>query len=52
MLNSHVEDDHLEAVLDNWFDEPHDEIVARQELEDFEQVDEYFGLYGSDDSWD
>jgi hypothetical protein len=33
-------------------DEPFDEIVAQQELEDIEQVDEYFRLYGSDDEWD
>lgn len=52
MFNSFAGDDHLEAVLDDWFDEPHDEIVAQQELEDFEQVDEYFGLCGGDDDWD
>jgi hypothetical protein len=32
-------------------DEPHDEIVAQQELEDFEQADEYFGFYGGEDDW-
>jgi len=29
-------------------DEPTDEILAQQELEDFEQCDEYFGYYGED----
>lgn len=29
-------------------DEPWDEILAQQELEDFEQADEYFGYYGDD----
>jgi len=29
-------------------DEPSDEILAQQELEDFEQCDEYFGYYGED----
>jgi hypothetical protein len=33
-------------------DEPFDEIVAQQELEDFEQIDEYFRLFGGDDEWD
>ena len=32
-------------------DEPFDDIVAQQELEDFEQADEYFGFYGSEDDW-
>ena len=31
------------------FDEPWDEMLAQQELEDFEQCDEYFGFYGSDE---
>ena len=30
-------------------DEPWDELLAQQELEDFEQADEYFGHYG--DEW-
>lgn len=30
-------------------DEPWDEILAQQELEDFEQCDEYFGYFGGDD---
>ena len=31
-------------------DEPWDEMLAQQELEDFEQADEYFGHYG-DEPW-
>ena len=34
---------------DDSCDEPHDEIVAQQELEDFEQADEFFGFYGGDE---
>ena len=33
------------------FDEPWDEMLAQQELEDFEQADEYFGFYGGDEDW-
>jgi hypothetical protein len=36
-----IDDDYLD-------DEPWDEILAQQELEDFEQADEYFGYYGED----
>jgi hypothetical protein len=32
-------------------DEPWDELLAQQELEDFEQCDEYFGYYGDDEPW-
>lgn len=32
-------------------DEPWDEMLAQQELEDFEQADEYFGFYGGNDDW-
>lgn len=32
-------------------DEPWDEMLAQQELEDVEQCDEYFGYYGDDESW-
>lgn len=32
-------------------DEPWDELLAQQELEDFEQADEYFGYYGGDGEW-
>ena len=31
-------------------DEPWDEMLAQQELEDFEQCDEFFGFYG-DEEW-
>ncbi len=30
-------------------DEPWDELLAQQELEDFEQCDEYFGDFGGED---
>ena len=33
------------------FDEPLDEMLAQQELEDFEQADEYFGYFGGDEDW-
>ncbi len=33
------------------FDEPWDEVLAQQELEDFEQADEYFGCFGDDECW-
>jgi hypothetical protein len=32
-------------------DEPWDEMLAQQELEDFEKADEYFGFYGGDEDW-
>lgn len=32
-------------------DEPWDEMLAQQELEDFEQADEYFGYFGGDEDW-
>ena len=32
-------------------DEPWDEMLAQQELEDFEQCDEYFGYFGGDEEW-
>lgn len=31
------------------FDEPWDDILEQQELEDFEQADEYFGYFGDDE---
>ena len=31
------------------FDEPWDELLAQQELEDFEQCDEFFGHFGDED---
>ena len=33
------------------FDEPWDEMLAQQELEDFEQADEYFGFYSDEVEW-
>ena len=33
------------------FDEPWDEMLAQQELEDFEQADEYFGCFGEGEDW-
>lgn len=33
------------------FDEPWDEMLAQQELESFEQADEYFGCFGDDEGW-
>jgi hypothetical protein len=33
------------------FDEPWDEMLAQQELEDFEQCDEFFEFYGGDEDW-
>jgi len=32
-------------------DEPFDRILAQQELEDFEQADEYFGYFGGGEEW-
>ena len=40
------EHDGLDA--DHHLDEPWDDLLAQQELEDFEQADEYFGSYGDD----
>ena len=33
------------------FDEPWDEMLAEQELKDFEQCDEYFGCFGEGEDW-
>lgn len=43
------EDQHGEEYPD--LDEPWDESLAQQELEDFEQADEYFFHFGGDDEW-
>ena len=32
-------------------DEPWDELLSQQELDDFEQCDEYFGCFGGDEDW-
>jgi hypothetical protein len=44
-----AEDQYADEYPD--LDEPWDEILAQQELEDFEQADEYFGYYGDDQDW-
>ena len=38
-----------EDIHDYEADEPWDEMLAQQELEDFEQADEYFGYFGDDE---
>jgi len=43
----YVETDDCCDVEDD-LDEPGDELLAQQEMEDFEQADEYFGSYGDD----
>ena len=43
------ESEHTEEYAD--LDEPWDELLAQQELEDFEQCDEYFGFYGGNEDW-
>lgn len=47
---SDILDEHAaEEFADEYpHDEPWDECLAQQELEDFEQADEYFGHYGED----
>ncbi|PQO27603.1 hypothetical protein C5Y96_18935 [Blastopirellula marina] len=47
-LNSEEYDDFPEDVHEYDFEEPWDDILAQQELEDFEQADEYFGYFGDD----
>ena len=44
-----AEDDYADEYPD--LDEPWDETLAQQELEDFEQCDEYFGYFGGDEDW-
>ena len=44
-----AEDDFADEYPD--FDEPWDDALAQQELEDFEQADEYFGCFGGDEDW-
>ena len=43
------DDEYSEEYPD--LDEPCDATLAQQELEDFEQADEYFGYYGGDGDW-
>jgi len=40
-----------EDYADFELDEPWDEMLAQQELEDFEQCDEYFRYYGGGEDW-
>lgn len=46
-----AEDQHGEEYPDLDYDEPWDNILEQQELEDFEQADEYFFHFGGDDEW-
>ncbi len=49
LFEDHINSDLTDEFADDSFgDEPRDEILAQQELEDFEQADEYFGHYGDD----
>jgi hypothetical protein len=43
LMDQEYEDEEYEV------EEPWDEGLAQQELEDFEQADEYFGYYGGDE---
>ena len=40
-----------DEFADEFPDEPWDEMLAQQELEDFEQADEYFGFYSDEVEW-
>ena len=42
----YVEDDADDCDVEDDLDEPGEHLLAQQELEDFEQADEYFGHYG------
>ena len=43
---------HLSPAYDEEYEtEASDTILAQQELEDFEQADEWFGDFGSDEMW-
>ena len=44
-----AEDQYADEYPD--LDEPWDDVLAQQELEDFEQADEYFGYFGGDEDW-
>jgi len=46
-----AEDDCSDEYPDFDVDEPWDHILAQQELEDFEQCDEYVGYYGGGEDW-
>lgn len=45
-----VEDEFSDEYPD-FDDEPWDHLLAQQELEDYEQADEYFGYYGGGEDW-
>ena len=44
-----AEDEYADEYPD--LDEPWDDMLAQQELEDFEQADEYVGCFGGDEDW-
>lgn len=44
-LDELAADEFADEFPDFDLDEPWDELLAHQELEDFEQYDEYFGFY-------
>lgn len=49
LFEEHINDELTDEFADDCFDdEPWGEILAQQELEDFEQADESFGYYGED----
>lgn len=49
ILDEQAADEFAEEYDDEYpFDEPWDEILQQQELEDFEQTDEYFGYFGDE----
>lgn len=41
-------EDQLPEDCERDWEEDHDYLLAQQELEDFEQADEYFGYFGDD----
>jgi len=45
-----VEDEFSDEYPD-FDDEPWDHLLAQQELEDYEQADEYLGYYGGGEDW-
>lgn len=47
ILDELAADEFADEYLD--LDEPWDETLAQQELEDHEQCDEYFGCFGGDE---
>ncbi len=51
ILDQLNEEDEYSEEYPTDLDEPWDELLAQQELEDFEQADEYFGYYGGDGDW-